>query len=124
MYDNAPGQTIQYATSGLMANTSQRRPSGNYIQQVSNLMGNYTYVKTLSSNPMVDQYTNGTKTIWVLWMPTAKGATGTYSLNVGAKTATLYTLNPNSTAVQSAAKTTTNNALSVAVSETPVIVSN
>ena len=73
---------------------------------------------------MVDQYTNGTKTIWVLWMPTAKGATATYSLNVGAKTATLYTLNPSVPVINKAAKTTTSNLLSVAVSETPVIVSN
>ncbi len=124
MYDNSPGGTIQYATSGLMASASARRPSGNYLQAVSTLMGDYTYVKTLSSSPMVDQYTNGTKTIWVLWMPTAKGATATYSLNVGSKTATLYTLNPNAPAIQSSAKTTTNNLLSVAVSETPVFVSN
>ncbi len=124
MYDNSPGGTIQYATSGLMASASSRRPAGNYIHEVSALMGDYTYVKTLSSSPMVDQYTNGTKTIWVLWMPTAKGATATYSLNVGAKTATLYTLNPSVPTINSATKTTTSNVLSVAVSETPVIVSN
>jgi hypothetical protein len=124
MYDNAPGNSTQYETAGLMASTSARRPSGNYLQEVSTLMGSYTYVKTLSSSPMVDEYTNGTKIMWILWMPTAKGATATYSLNVGAKTATLYTLNPNSTSITSAAKTTTSNVLSVAVSETPVIVSN
>jgi len=73
---------------------------------------------------MVDQYTNGTKTIWILWMPTAKGATANYSLNVGAKTATLYTLNPSTPAIPGVAKTTTNNILNVAVSETPVFVSN
>lgn len=124
MYDNAPGNSLQFSTAGLMANSSTRRPSARYILQTKSLMGNYTYVKTLKSSPMVDQYTNGTKTIWVLWMPTAKGATATYPLNVGAKTATLYTLNPNSPAIQSAAKTTTNNVLNVAVSETPVFVSN
>jgi len=124
MYDNAPGQTIQYATSGLMANTSTRRPSGRYILQTKVLMGNYTYVKTLSSSPMVDQYTNGTKTIWVLWMPTAKGATATYSLNVGKASATLYTLDPNGPTIKSAVKTATANKLNVAVSETPVFVSN
>jgi len=124
MYDNAPGSSIQYSTSGLMASTSARRPSGNYIQQVSNLMGNYTYVKTLSSSPMVDQYTNGTKTIWVLWMPTAQGATATYSLNVGQSTATLYQLDPNSTTIKSSPQSATGNKLNVAVSETPVFVSN
>jgi len=122
LYDNAPGASIQYSTSGLMASTSARRPSGNYIQEVSDLMGNCKYVKTISSSPMVDQYTNGTKTVWVLWMPTAKGATATYSLNVGAASATLYMLNPNAPKIQSAVKTTTKNVLSVAVSETPVIV--
>ena len=124
MYDNAPGNSVQFSTSGLMASASSRRPAGNYIHEVSGLMGDYTYVKTLSSSPMVDQYTNGTKTSWVLWMPTAKGATATYSLNVGAKTATLYTLNPSVPVINKAAKTTTSNLLSVAVSETPVIVSN
>lgn len=73
---------------------------------------------------MVDQYTNGTKTIWVLWMPTAKGATATYSLNVGKASATLYTLDPNGPTIKSAVKTATANKLNVAVSETPVFVSN
>lgn len=124
MYDNTPGATIQYSTSGLMASASARRPSGNYLQQVSNLMGNYTYVKTLNSSPMVDEYTNGTKVMWVLWMPTAKGATGTYSLNVGQVSAKLYTLDPNSTTIKSSTQTATANKLNVAVSETPVFVSN
>ena len=87
-------------------------------------MGNYTYVKTLSSSPMVDQYTNGTKTIWVLWMPTAQGATATYSLNVGQSTATLYQLDPNSTTIKSSPQSATGNKLNVAVSETPVFLSN
>jgi hypothetical protein len=124
MYDNDPGNSIQYATCGLMASATTRRPSGNYLLQTSNLMGDYTYVKTLSASPMVDQYTNGTKTMWVLWMPTAKGSTATYSLNVGQSTATLYQLNPTGTAIKSAAQTATSNKLNVAVSETPVFVSN
>jgi len=124
MYDNAPGNSIQFATSGLMASASARRPSGNYLQQVSTLMGNYTYVKTCYSNPNVDQYTNGTKNIWVLWMPTAKGATSSYKLFVGAKTATVYTLNPNATTIQSNTVATTNYLLNVTVSETPIFVSN
>lgn len=123
LYDNAPGSSTQYATAGLMQG-SARRASGNYILQTKNLMGNYTYVKTISSNPMVDQYTNGTKTIWALYMPTSKGSTATYSLNVGKGSATLYTLNPTGTAIRSAAKTAPGNKLSVAVSETPVFVSN
>ena len=124
MYDNAPGNSVQYSTSGLMANTKARRPAGNYLQQVSNLMGNYTYVRTRYSSPVVDQYTNGTKTIWVLWEPTGKNLIGTYTLDVAAKTATLYTLNPNSTTMTATTKTTTKNLLTVAVSETPVFVSN
>lgn len=124
MYDDAPGNSIQFATSGLMASSSSRRPSGNYILQTRTLMGDYTYVKTLSSSPMVDQYTNGTKTIWVLWMPTAKGSTATYSLNVGAAKATIHTLNPNGPNSSSVVKNTTNKVLSVPVSETPVFVSN
>lgn len=124
LYDNAPGNALRFSTCGLMANTHARRPSGNYILQMKNLMGNYSYVKTLSSSPMVDEYTNGIKTKWVLWMPTAKGATATYSLNVGKSTATLYQLDPNSTDYKQSAKTTKANKLTVAVSETPVIVSN
>lgn len=73
---------------------------------------------------MVDQYTNGAKTIWVLWMPTAKGATATYSLNVGKASATLYVLNSIGANIKSAVKTATGNKLNVSVSETPVFVSN
>ena len=73
---------------------------------------------------MVDQYTNGTKTIWVLWMPTAKGATATYSLNVGVASATMYQLDPNSTSYKSIKMPATSNKINVSVSETPVFISN
>ena len=124
MYDNAPGNSITYSTCGLMASASTRRASGNYILQTKNLMGNYRYKSTISTSPMVDVYSNGTKTIWVLYMPTGNGSTATYSLNVGKASATLYTLNPTSTTIGSSVKTTTGSKLSVAVSETPVFVSN
>jgi hypothetical protein len=123
LYDNAPGNSLQYSTCGFVTGTA-RRPSANYIMQVKNLMGTYKYKQTISTSPMVDVYTNGTKTIWALYMPTAKGSTATYSLNVGKAKATLYTLNSNSTTITSSAKTTSANNLSVAVSETPVFVSN
>jgi len=59
-------------------------------------------------------------------MPTASGATANYSLNMGTTvtSATLYTPNPNTATITSAAKTTTGGKLTVAVSETPVFVSN
>jgi hypothetical protein len=123
LYDNAPGNSIQFATSGFVSG-STRRASGNYVLQTKNLVGNYKYKQTISTSPMVDQYSNGSKIIYALYMPTAKGSTASYSLNVGTAKATLYTLNPSSTNITSSAKTTSSGKLTVAVSETPVFVGN
>jgi hypothetical protein len=124
LFDDTPNSSGTYATSGL-AQGVDRRPAAKYILQVKNLMGNYTYQKTISTRPMVDVYINGTKTIYALYMPTASGATANYSLNLGTSvtSATLYTPN-NSAAITSAVKTITGGKLTVAVSETPVFVSS
>ena len=125
LFDDTPNSSGTFATSGL-AQGVDRRPSARYIFQVRTLMGSYTYQKTISTSPMVDVYTNGSKTIYALYMPTASGATANYSLNMGTTvtSATLYTPNPNAATLTSAAKTTTGGKLTVTVSETPVFVSN
>jgi len=125
LFDDTPNSSGTYATSGLAdITTVTARPAANYILQTKTLMGTYGYVKTISTSPMVDEYTNGTKIIYALYMPTATGATATYSLNIGGTSATVYKLNPNSTKITSAAATPTSGVLKVAVSETPVFVSN
>jgi len=123
LFDDTPNSSGTFATSGLAEiSTVTARPAANYIRQVKTLMGTYTYVKTLSSKPMVDEYTNGTNTIYALYEPTAQGLTGTYSLNVGAATSTLYTLNPNAATIKSSTLTAKSNIVGVPVSETPVFV--
>lgn len=123
LFDDTPGSSATFATSGL-CDTTTRRPAANYILQTRTLMGNYTYEKTISSRPMVDVYIDGPKTMYVLFMPTASGATATYTLKLGTASATIYTLNPDSYKISTAKTATVNGSLKVAVSETPIFVSN
>ena len=125
LYDDTPNGTVTYQTSGLIVEGGARRPAADYILQTTNLMGSYTFVKTLSTDPIVDQYTNGTKTMYVLMIPDQKGRTGTYTLTTADNSPLVqYTLQPGANTVTSSLVTPVNNKLTIAVTETPIFVGN
>jgi hypothetical protein len=122
LFDDHAGGTTQYATSGL-AEGLKLRPASDYILQTSRLMGNYDYVKTISLDPLVDEYKLGNKTMYVLTIPDQVGRTGKYILNLGkAVKANIYHLKIGADAMGKTTVVTTNGRLTVAVSETPVFV--
>lgn len=123
LFDNSPGATGIYGTSGLADENNTRRPAADYILQVKNLMGDYHYSRTLNADPIVDKYLLKSKAMYALMIPDQTGRTGTYVLDLGnAKTANIYNLKAGTaTAVKSVAATT-NGKLTITVTETPVFV--
>ncbi len=122
LFDDTPGGTIQFATSGL-AEGLKRRPAADYILQTTKLMGDYNYIKTINKDPLVDQYQLGTKTIYVLTIPDETGRTGTYTLDLGKATkANIYNLKIGADTMDKKQMNIVNGKLKVTVTETPVFV--
>jgi hypothetical protein len=122
LFDDHAGGTTQYATSGL-AEGIKRRPAADYILQTSKLMGDYNYVKTISKDPLVDQYKLGDKIIYVLMIPDETGRTGSYTLDLGkAAKANIYHLKIGAGVMDKSQVSTVNGKVKIEVTETPVFV--
>jgi hypothetical protein len=122
LFDDHTGGTGQFATSGL-AEGIKRRPAADYILQTHKLMGDYNYVKTISKDPLVDQYRLGKKTMYVLTIPDETGRTGSYTLDLGAaRHANIYHLKIGADAMTKSQVSTANGKLKIEVTETPVFV--
>jgi len=122
LFDDHAGGTTQYATSGLNEGI-KRRPAADYILQTTKLMGDYNYIKTISKDPLVDQYTLGNKTMYVLTIPDETGRKGTYTLDLGkAKTANIYHPKAGADAMDKSQVSTVNGKIKIEVTETPVFV--
>lgn len=122
LFDDHAGGTTQYATSGLNEGL-KRRPAADYILQTSRLMGNYTYLKTIHLDPLVDVYQLGKKTMYVLTIPDETGRSADYSLDLGgAARANVYHLKTGADAMDKTMVNTTGGKLKIHVTETPVFV--
>lgn len=123
LFDDNPTSAVQYGTSGLTdEHALKRRPAADYILQATHLMGNYTYIKTISSDPLVDVYQLGTKKMYVLMIPDEKGRTGHYSLTLGTPKAMIHNLKVGAEITADHTVKTSNGKLDVTVTETPVFV--
>lgn len=124
LFDDTPNYNGTYATAGLVDDKG-RRPAADYILQATKLMGDYTYVKTISADPLIDQYKNGAKIMYVLLIPDQKGRTGTYTLSTPNNGPfNIYNLKIGADVMSSTSVTPTNNKLVIPISETPVFVGN
>jgi hypothetical protein len=122
LFDDHAGGTSQYATSGL-AEGIKRRPAADYILQASKLIGNYNYIKTISKDPLVDQYQSGKKVMYVLTIPDETGRTASYTLDLGSATkANIYNLKMGADVMDQKQVNTVNGKLKVTVTETPVFI--
>jgi hypothetical protein len=122
LFDDHAGGTSQYATSGL-AEGIKRRPAADYILQTGKLMGDYNYMKTISKDPLVDQYQSGDKTMYVLTIPDETGRTGSYTLDLGKATkANIYNLKIGADVMDKSQVSTVKGKLKINVTETPVFV--
>ncbi len=122
LFDDHAGGTTQYATSGVTEGI-KRRPAADYILQTSKLMGDYNYIKTISKDPLVDQYKLGDKIMYVLMVPDETGRKGSYTLDLGkAPKANIYHLKIGADAMDKRQVNTVNGKLKIEVTETPVFV--
>jgi len=121
LFDDHADGTGQYATSGL-AEGIKRRPAADYILQTRKLMGDYNYVKTISKDPLVDQYQSGNKTIYVLMIPDETGRTASYTLDLGTARANIYNLKIGADLMTKTMVSTVNGKIKIEVKETPVFI--
>ncbi|MGB4398654.1 MAG: hypothetical protein WBJ10_04745 [Daejeonella sp.] len=125
LFDDNKYSPIQYGSSGLVEVEGglKRRPAADYILQATNLMGNYKYQQTIGQDPLVDVYDYNGRKMYVLLIPDEKGRTGSYVLNLGTATsATIYNLQPGSSAMTAKKVVTNGGNLTVSVTETPIFV--
>lgn len=114
--------STQFSSCGL-ADNGKRRPAADFIYQAKNLLGNYSYVATISKSPLVDVYRNGSKTIYALMMPTENGSSVITTLNLGTPTnANEYQFNPGSNDMIKTPLNAPGHNIKIKVNETPVFV--
>jgi len=124
LFDDNSTNSTQYETCGLADKEPlQRRPVANYIYQVKQLLGRYSYKGTINNFPLVDVYRDGNKTIYVLTVPDEQGKTGVCTLNLGNATkGIVYHLNPDGINMMQSIVSSTDHNVKIKVSETPVFV--
>jgi hypothetical protein len=123
LFDDNLANPVQYASSGLVTENLKRRPAANFILQTKNLLGNFSYRKTISKTPLVDLYQYGKRKIYVLVQPTQNGSVGSYSFVLpNAQKAVIHQLNINGFTMSAKTAEVKNGRLTVEVTETPVFV--
>jgi endoglucanase len=123
LYDDNPTVPIQFGSMGFLNPDRSRKPSADYVRQANELIGNYTFIRTLNYDPLVDEYELFGKPAYVLTIPDEVGRTATYNLALpGIDSVKICTPTPGSDTMQIRYAETVNGALAVEVSETPVFV--
>jgi hypothetical protein len=122
--DDNPGSGRIYGSSGLINKDFSSRPASDYMKQTIELFGDFVYVKSMQSSPIVDYYTNAkNQELYVAYIPDEVGNQEKLELNIpGKKSATIYT--PVFGAVKMMSNTTKieNGKLVVPLSETPTFI--
>jgi hypothetical protein len=122
--DDNPGSGKIYGSSGLINKDFSSRPASDYMKQTIDLFGEFIYVKSMQSSPIVDYYTNAkNQELYVAYIPDEVGSQEKVELSLpGKKSATIYT--PVFGAVKMMSNTTkiVNGKLVVPLSETPTFI--
>ncbi len=123
MDDN--GTSTRYGTCGLINNDKTRRPAADYMYQVNRYFGEYSYVSTITTDPVVDQYAFHNNPVYVLYITSQSGKTAVYDLKIPASD-TVYIYSP-----RVGAETMTmekvhvsNGTAKITLTETPVFVAS
>ena len=113
----------RFSSMGLTDKNFKRKIAADYIYQVSHLMGDYLFSNTLSSDPLVDEYTFQGKRAWVAVIPDETGRTGKYNLSVGNMAAVnIYYPTPGSNQMKVIRKEVKGGQVNIDVTETPVFI--
>ena len=122
LYDDNPGNSTKYATSGLMNKDRSRRPVADFLYQTNKLFGAYTFTETISKEPTVDHYTYNNTDMYMLVNPESNT---TYALDLGkAEYAYLYKPKAGSDNMEMIKMKTTKGKIEIQVTETPVFVTS
>ncbi len=82
--DDNPNYNGLYATSGLIKSDETRRPAADFLYQVNKLFGNYSFQKSISFDPIVDQYENNSgQLMYAIYIPDEKARIGNCILDLG-----------------------------------------
>jgi hypothetical protein len=123
LYDDNPGSSTRYGTSGLVNKGGGNRAAADFLNQTNVLFGGYTYKETISRNPIVDRYSLGGTDMYMLVVPEQQGRTVSYTLEVGsAGGAMIYTPKAGSNEMDRSVVRTKNGKVEMKVTETPMFV--
>jgi hypothetical protein len=122
--DDNPGTGKLYASSGLINKDFSSRPASEFMKQTIQLFGEYIYVKSMKSSPIVDYYTNAkNQELYVAYIPDEVGNQEKLELNLpGKKSATIYTPVFGAASMMSKISAIQNGKLVVPISETPIFI--
>ncbi|RZL50315.1 MAG: hypothetical protein EOP00_04910 [Pedobacter sp.] len=111
-----------YGSSGFVVD-GRKRPVADYFYQLKNLMGNYQYLQTLNTDPLVDVYMLGDKKMFALCIPDEVGRTQLYKLALkGHQKAIIYYLKAGTDKMEEKTVNVINGFLTVNVTETPMFI--
>ncbi len=122
--DQDTTSAVQFSSSGLIINNATRRPAADYLYQVNKLMGNYVYVETISTNPLIDRYELNGNSAYVLVKPSQDGSTVPYTMHFSAP-GNVHIYKPaigQDSMNVTVAIPDASNALAVTVTETPMFI--
>ncbi len=122
LYDDNDSGVI-FSSSGLISSNGTRRPAADFLLQTKTLFGDYTYVRTLGQDPLVDLYSRNGEQMYVLVVPDEIGRTVSYNLSIGSSTsARIYRPVAGSDAMAWTDVPAPGGVLNLTVGETPVFV--
>lgn len=122
-YDQEITSATQFASMGLINSDFSRKPTADYFYQTKNLMGDYVFKESVSTNPNVDRYERDGQSIYALWIPDEVGRTGPYTLDLGgASAAQVFTPQAGSETMTVGVLPTSGGKVALTLTETPIFV--
>lgn len=115
---------IQFSTSGLLHHDKNhpRTPAADFIYQTNKLFGQYTYKRTIGSNPVVDVYELNGRRMYTMAVPDQTGRTALYNLKAPGSWVTVYTPKAGANDMTASRLPVHNGQVTIPVTETPVFV--
>jgi endoglucanase len=123
-FDENPGSSNKFDTSGFINNDNTLKPTGFYFQQVKALTAGYKFVSSKVDNGViVDTYSNNGKLMYAIVSPTSNNTVINYNLNLGSATqAVINTPQPTGATMATNTGKVNNHVLPLSVGETPVFI--
>ncbi len=122
-YDYNASLEGKFSSSGLINTDHSRKPATDFFVQASNLIGEYYYVKTLNSSPLVDLYKIDKNVAYVLVKPGEDGGSINYNLElIGVKSVKVCRPSAGLSKMTEEVVDVKNGKLNIFVTETPTFV--